>query len=98
VRIERRTDQGVILVAHAPHQIGEGLAHQGRGVGQRRDVLADGLYLGVVHLELDPLGLPRQLAEFVQEANEVISGAVTHNASNSIRIATGVWMSFILTS
>jgi len=45
----------MVLVAHTPNEIGEGLAYQRRRVGQRRDVLADRLRLGIVELKLDPL-------------------------------------------
>lgn len=60
---------GVVVVMHTPDQIREGLAHEGRRVGQRRDVFANDLGLGIVDLELDPLGLPGQGAQLMQETH-----------------------------
>jgi len=48
-------------ILNAPQQVGVRLAVQRRGVGQRRDVLADLLWVADVDFELDPLGLVQQL-------------------------------------
>ena len=60
----------MIAVRHAPHQISEGFARQRGRVRQRRQVLAYLLWVGVVLLELGPLGLERQLAQFTYQTNE----------------------------
>lgn len=49
-------------VVDSPDQIAMGPAVQRRRVGERRDVLTDLFGLGVVVLELQPAGFPRQAA------------------------------------
>jgi hypothetical protein len=52
---------------NAPHQVGVGLAGERGGVGEGGDGLADLFRACVVLLELDPLGLVRELAELTDQ-------------------------------
>src|SRR3989338_1903606 len=82
-RREPRADHRVLSIADTPHQIGESLARQRRRVRQRRQILANLLRFGIVHLELDPFGLMRQLAKLTHKADQVIGGAVSGHAFSS---------------
>ena len=57
-----RADDPMRFIIHAPREIGESLARQGSSVGERRDILTDLLWLGLVLLELDPFGLSGEFA------------------------------------
>lgn len=61
----------VRAILDAPNEVGVGLAVQGGGIAQRRDVFADVLRIGHVLFELQPAGFRRQLAQLVDQSYEV---------------------------
>lgn len=78
-RTERRTHDSVVRVSNPPYNIGVGLATQCGRIGQRRNVLAYILWLGVVTLELHPSRFPWKLTKLVQQASEVVVAVVSHH-------------------
>ena len=66
----------MVGVAHAPYQIGEGLALEGGRIGKGGDVLAGLLWVVIVFLELNPFGFLGQSTKFVYQAEQIIDGAL----------------------
>ena len=49
-----------------------GLAVESRGIGQRRDVLANRVRVTVVDLELNPIGFVRQVTQFTHQTKKIV--------------------------
>ena len=71
------------VVAHTPHQIGEGLALEGCRIGEGGDVLADVFRVVVAFLELNPFGFLGQGAELMHQADQKIDGPFLAQGSGS---------------
>jgi hypothetical protein len=67
-RLERCTDKLVGSVSHSPNEETGLFPVQGGGVGESGEVFADLLRIGVILLELDPLGLMRKIDEPEEKA------------------------------
>ena len=72
IGIETGAHHLVRRVVDAEHQVAASLTAQAGLVRERRQILADLVGIGLVPLELQPLGLGRERAQFIDECDEIV--------------------------
>src|SRR5208337_91887 len=91
VRAKGGADEIVGRVVDSPDEIGVGLAKQGGGIRESRQVLPDFLGVTVVLLELDPFGLVRKGGKFLDQRGETFSAEAHLMASAGTSPQTSIW-------